>query len=86
MQKKLREGHVLLLSLFCLSSLAFSWSQDNLFNQAKNYEGSSDLVDLQYHMGPVLAAPVSLYIICPSLHRPNRIECHWKHCPVRGVL
>ncbi|KAK9937141.1 hypothetical protein M0R45_013951 [Rubus argutus] len=25
-------------------------------HQAKNYEGSSDLVDLQYHMGPVLAS------------------------------
>ncbi|KAJ6869527.1 hypothetical protein NC651_034306 [Populus alba x Populus x berolinensis] len=63
MHRKLWQWHVLLLSLFCSSSLASSWSQDNLFNQAKNYEGSSDLVDLQYHMGPVLAGPVNLYII-----------------------
>lgn len=33
------------------------------FNQANNYEGSSDLVDLRYHMGPVLASPINLYII-----------------------
>ncbi|KAA8537240.1 hypothetical protein F0562_029718 [Nyssa sinensis] len=40
-----------------------SWSQKEQFKQAKNYEGSSDLVDLEYHMGPVLAAPINLYII-----------------------
>ncbi|XP_043700489.1 protein EXORDIUM-like 7 [Telopea speciosissima] len=35
-----------------------------LFNQCKNYEGSSDLVNLEYHMGPVLAAsPIKLYTI-----------------------
>ena len=33
------------LCFVCL--LGFSGSQDNLFNQAKNYEGSSDVVDLQ---------------------------------------
>jgi hypothetical protein len=33
------------LCFVCL--LGFSGSQDNLSNQAKNYEGSSDLVDLQ---------------------------------------
>lgn len=34
-----------------------------LFGQSKNFEGSSDLVDLQYHMGPVLASTINLYII-----------------------
>ncbi|KDP30144.1 hypothetical protein JCGZ_18105 [Jatropha curcas] len=67
MQKKLVAHCILLLSLFSLSSLAFPWSQSQSqedFNQAKNYEGSSDLVDLQYHMGPVLASsPINLYII-----------------------
>lgn len=33
------------------------------FNQANNFEGSSNLVDVQYHMGPVLASPINLYII-----------------------
>ncbi|KAG5230498.1 protein EXORDIUM [Salix suchowensis] len=51
MQKKLREGHVSLAFSVLFVFFGFSWSQDNLFNQAKNYEGSSDLVDLQYHMG-----------------------------------
>ncbi|KAJ9183326.1 hypothetical protein P3X46_007193 [Hevea brasiliensis] len=63
MQKKL-ESHFLLLFLFFVSSsLGFPWSQNKQFNQAKNYEGSSDLIDLQYHMGPVLASPINLYII-----------------------
>ncbi|KAB2601675.1 hypothetical protein D8674_002680 [Pyrus ussuriensis x Pyrus communis] len=51
-------------SLFFSTILAqYSWSQNTQFNQAKNYEGSSDLVDLQYHMGPVLASPINLYVI-----------------------
>ncbi|KAK2969921.1 hypothetical protein RJ640_000534 [Escallonia rubra] len=55
--------HLLLLSLSCYSSLALSWSHNQQFQQAENYEGSSDLVDLQYHMGPVLASPINIYII-----------------------
>lgn len=44
--------------------LAFSRSQNQqYYNQEKNYEGSSDLIDLKYHMGPVLASPINLYII-----------------------
>ncbi|XP_058096765.1 protein EXORDIUM-like 7 [Magnolia sinica] len=31
--------------------------------QTNNYEGSSELVDLVYHMGPVLASPINLYTI-----------------------
>ncbi|KAJ8763835.1 hypothetical protein K2173_003617 [Erythroxylum novogranatense] len=53
----------MLLLLLSLSSFASSWNQNQQFQQAKNFEGSSDLVDLQYHMGPVLGAPISLYII-----------------------
>ncbi|CAI9090542.1 OLC1v1025341C1 [Oldenlandia corymbosa var. corymbosa] len=43
------------------SKAYFPFGQD--FNEGKNYEGSSNLVDLQYHMGPVLANPINLYII-----------------------
>jgi len=62
MQKQ--HTHLLFILCFCFSTVAaHSWSQDKQFNQAKNYEGSSDLVNLQYHMGPVLASPINLYII-----------------------
>lgn len=53
----------LCICCFCFVTLALSWSQNKQFDQVKNYEGSSDLVDLQYHMGPVLASPIKLYII-----------------------
>ncbi|XP_071922352.1 protein EXORDIUM-like 7 [Coffea arabica] len=54
----------LLLTSLCFGSLAFSFSQDQQdFNQAKNFEGSSNLVNLQYHMGPVLTSPINLYVI-----------------------
>lgn len=61
--------HLLAIVLFYASLfhfLAFSRIQSNPnydYNQQKNYEGSSDLIDLKYHMGPVLASPVNLYII-----------------------
>ncbi|XP_022715467.1 protein EXORDIUM-like 7 isoform X2 [Durio zibethinus] len=55
--------YVLLLLSFLYFPLALSWSQNTQFNQAENYEGSSDLVKLEYHMGPVLASPINLYII-----------------------
>lgn len=55
--------HLLLLSLSCCFVLALSWSQSQQLSHAKNYEGSSNLVDLDYHMGPVLASPINLYII-----------------------
>ncbi|KAG8385115.1 hypothetical protein BUALT_Bualt03G0008000 [Buddleja alternifolia] len=42
--------------------LVFSQNQQ-YYNQEKNYEGSSDFIDLKYHMGPVLASPINLYII-----------------------
>ncbi|XP_042504195.1 protein EXORDIUM-like 7 [Macadamia integrifolia] len=64
---KLLHGHVvlLLLAVSCLFSatMVLSWNHNQQFNQAKNYEGSSDLVNLQYHMGPVLASPINLYTI-----------------------
>ncbi|KAK9267473.1 hypothetical protein L1049_009899 [Liquidambar formosana] len=56
-------SHFLLLSLLLFTSLALPWSPNQQFKHAKNYEGSSDLVDVQYHMGPVLASPINLYII-----------------------
>ncbi|KAL0363737.1 UNVERIFIED_CONTAM: protein EXORDIUM-like 7 [Sesamum calycinum] len=58
----------LLALLFYVSFFQFlvssrSQNQQYYFNQEKNYEGSSDLIDLKYHMGPVLASPINLYII-----------------------
>lgn len=64
--------HFFLLSLSCCYVLALSWSQSQQFSSAKNYEGSSDLVDLDYHMGPVLASPINLYIIWYG-------RWNWKH-------
>lgn len=55
--------HVILLSISFFSILAFSFSQNQQYNEAKNFEGSSDLVNLEYHMGPVLASSIDLYII-----------------------
>ncbi|XWS16029.1 hypothetical protein CRYUN_Cryun34aG0051100 [Craigia yunnanensis] len=55
--------YVLLLLPFLYFPLALSWSQNTQFNQAENYEGSSDLVNLEYYMGPILASPINLYII-----------------------
>ncbi|PON77766.1 Phosphate-induced protein [Parasponia andersonii] len=64
MQKLLQCLFFLSLSCFCsFPSLAFSRNPNRQFSQANNYEGSSDLVDLRYHMGPVLASPINLYII-----------------------
>ncbi|XP_062096284.1 protein EXORDIUM-like 7 [Humulus lupulus] len=66
MQNLLLQCFFFLLSLSFFSSyaaLAFSQYPNREFNEAKNYEGSSDLVDLRYHMGPVLASPMNLYII-----------------------
>ncbi|KAE8671783.1 Protein EXORDIUM-like 7 [Hibiscus syriacus] len=52
-------GLLLLLLLLCFHE-ALSWSTQ--FNQVENYEGSSDLISLQYYMGPVLASDVNVYI------------------------
>lgn len=30
---------------------------------SKKFEGSSDLIDLRYHMGPVLSSPINIYLI-----------------------
>ncbi|KAL6196981.1 hypothetical protein ACLB2K_032594 [Fragaria x ananassa] len=65
MMQNLQCNFFFLLSciLFC-TTLALPRSQSREFNQAKNYEGFSDFVDLQYHMGPVLSSsPINLYII-----------------------
>ena len=72
MQKLHFHFHFLLLSLCCCYVLALSWSQSQQFGNAKNYEGSSDLVDIDYHMGPVLASPINLYIIWYG-------RWNWKH-------
>ncbi|RWR85718.1 protein EXORDIUM-like protein 7 [Cinnamomum micranthum f. kanehirae] len=51
-----------LLSLSCFSCTVLSWNSQQLY-RSNNYEGSSDLVNLVYHMGPVLASPINLYTI-----------------------
>ncbi|KAL4585103.1 hypothetical protein LXL04_009717 [Taraxacum kok-saghyz] len=33
------------------------------FTASKRFEGSSELVNLRYHMGPVLSSPINIYII-----------------------
>ncbi|KAI7980725.1 Protein EXORDIUM-like 5 [Camellia lanceoleosa] len=32
-------------------------------SSSKKFEGSSELVDLRYHMGPVLSSPINIYLI-----------------------
>ncbi|XP_071704485.1 protein EXORDIUM-like 7 [Rutidosis leptorrhynchoides] len=52
------------LILICFSICArISNAQTNQFEGSKNNEGSSNLLDLQYHMGPILTSPINLYII-----------------------
>ncbi|XP_047957384.1 protein EXORDIUM-like 7 [Salvia hispanica] len=63
---------VLYTSLF--HSLPISRSQNHpifSFNQQKNHEGSSNLIDLKYHMGPVLTSPINIYIIWYGKWDPN---------------
>lgn len=63
-----------LLTLVLFHFVAISMSQTqpkNLYNEEKNYEGSSELIDLKYHMGPVLASPINLYIIWYGRWDPN---------------
>lgn len=61
------------MSLLCaaFAPLALSWSQNKEFDQSENYEGSSDFVNVEYHMGPVLAAPINLYIIWYGRWNPS---------------
>ncbi|OVA03287.1 Phosphate-induced protein 1 [Macleaya cordata] len=39
---------------------------------SKKYEGSSDLVNLRYHMGPVLSSPINIYIIWYGKWAPSQ--------------
>ncbi|GMI91680.1 EXORDIUM like 5 [Hibiscus trionum] len=56
--------YVLLLLSFVCFHLDVSWSCLNTgSNQAVNFGGSPDPGKLEYHMGPVLASPLKLYII-----------------------
>lgn len=66
--QKLHYRNIFLLLSYCCCffSRAFSHlpNRYSQFDPSKNYEGSSDLVDLKYHMGPVLASPtINLYVI-----------------------
>ena len=61
MQSIIHSWHLLFT---CFSFLAtISKAQTNEFTESKKYEGSSDLLNLQYHMGPILTSPINLYII-----------------------
>ncbi|XP_010276182.1 PREDICTED: protein EXORDIUM-like 7 [Nelumbo nucifera] len=62
---------LLLLAFSCFSTRVLSWRHDQQYNEGKNYEGSSDLINLEYHMGPVLASPIKLYIIWYGHWNPN---------------
>ncbi|KAJ6822650.1 protein EXORDIUM-like 5 [Iris pallida] len=52
--------------------------QSSALSASKRYEGSSDLIHLRYHMGPVLSSPINLYLIwygrgwSPSSQAPIR--------------
>ncbi|KAK8581063.1 hypothetical protein V6N13_144108 [Hibiscus sabdariffa] len=56
------DNALLLLSFFCFH-LGLSWSLNTGCNQAVNSGGTPDPDKLEYHMGPVLASPLKLYII-----------------------
>ncbi|CAL4940389.1 unnamed protein product [Urochloa decumbens] len=54
---------------------------DPFLGASKKYEGSSDLVDLRYHMGPVLsAAPLRLYVLWYGRWDPSH------QAPIRDFL
>lgn len=58
--------------LLYVSSSSTAFNQNTQFNQNENYEGASDLINLQYHMGPVLSSPISLYIIWYGQWKPTQ--------------
>ncbi|XP_031125534.1 protein EXORDIUM-like 5 [Ipomoea triloba] len=41
-------------------------------SNSKKYEGSSDLVNLRYHMGPVLSSPINIYLIWYGKWSPSQ--------------
>lgn len=45
---------------------------DAALDASKRYEGSSDLINLQYHMGPVLSSSISLYLIWYGRWSPSQ--------------
>lgn len=76
------QKHIILcISLFCfrfLQAFSSSWIQEqqqehhhHQYEESKNFEGSSDLIDLQYHMGSVLTSPINLYVIWYGQWNPN---------------
>ncbi|KAG9145023.1 hypothetical protein Leryth_025131 [Lithospermum erythrorhizon] len=42
------------------------------FTSSKRFEGSSNLVDLKYHMGPVLSSPINIYLIWYGKWAPSQ--------------
>lgn len=44
-------------------TLTGRFERSPLLSSSKRYEGSSDLVHVRYHMGPVLSAPIRLHLI-----------------------
>ncbi|KAH7689890.1 Protein EXORDIUM-like protein [Dioscorea alata] len=47
---------------------------------SKKYEGSSELIHLRYHMGPVLSSPINLFLIWYGHWSPSR------QAPIRDFL
>ncbi|KAI5679591.1 hypothetical protein M9H77_00818 [Catharanthus roseus] len=41
-------------------------------SSSKKFEGSSDLVNLRYHMGPVLSSPINIYLIWYGKWAPSQ--------------
>ncbi|KAF5798208.1 putative protein EXORDIUM [Helianthus annuus] len=65
-------SHFLHVCFILFSFLAtISNAQSNQFKGSKKYEGSSNLLDLEYHMGPILTSPINLYIIWYGHWNPN---------------
>ncbi|XP_072986979.1 protein EXORDIUM-like 5 [Typha latifolia] len=46
-----------------LNIFSSSSSSSSPLSSSKRFEGSSDLIHLRYHMGPVLSSPIRLYLI-----------------------
>nr|DAD28113.1 TPA_asm: hypothetical protein HUJ06_029581 [Nelumbo nucifera] len=44
----------------------------HMLSSSKKYEGSSDLVRLRYHMGPVLSSPINIYLIWYGKWNPSQ--------------
>ncbi|KAL0913329.1 hypothetical protein M5K25_016780 [Dendrobium thyrsiflorum] len=76
---------LLLLPSFIIASSPFPYHSNKIhipfagvkgsgetLGESKRYEGSSDLVNLRYHMGPVLSSSIKLYLIWYGRWAPSQ--------------